>query len=510
LTADWRLPGEAPRNLFSVIPSGSRPSAFLRLVQSSIGVLPLVFACAGDDTPGTGGNAGDSSSAANGGMSAGRGAGSGGSTGLGTGGASAGHQAGGTGGGTQGSSGAGAAGGLDGTGMGGTADAGRGNAAAGAGAGTAARSGTGGTQGNAGRGAADDGGSDGGRAAGGRGATGGTDASAGNGAGRGGNGAAGAAGAAGSSGTTPDCNSVTGQPVIDVAADGSGDFTTVQAAVNSVASSNTTPTQIRIKPGTYKEKLIVNRPYVTFCGQAGQASSTILTYSDNANTSDGKGGTLGTSGGTSTNISASNVAAENITFANSTALGGSQAVALLVTGSRVQFRNCRFLSYQDTLYVKSGSQYFKSCYVEGSVDFIFGAATAVFDGCTVHNAASGVAATAPNTDQATKYGLVFLGGELTADSGISNVALGRNWGAYGAATYVKTTLGAHINPVGWLAMGSNTLDTARFAEFQTTGSGASSANLAKRASQSKQLTSSEASAYTVAGVLAPWTPSFSE
>lgn len=311
---------------------------------------------------------------------------------------------------------------------------------------------------------------------------------------------------------TPDCNNITNQPVITVASDGSGKYTTVQAALNSVSASNTTPTQIRISPGTYQEKLALKSPYVTLCGQAGKAATTTLTYNDTHETFDGSGGTLGTTGSASTNISAGNVAAENITFDNSAGVSAGQAVALLITGNHVQFRNCRFTGYQDTLYVKSGSQYFKSCYVAGSVDFIFGAATAIFEGCTVYNAASGVSATAPNTDQATAYGLVFLGGELTAAASVAtgSVALGRNWGAYGAAAYIQTALGAHISPVGWVAMGSNTLNTARFSEYQTTGAGASAANLAKRASQSKQLTASEAAAYTIQNIFGSWTPTFSQ
>ena len=305
-----------------------------------------------------------------------------------------------------------------------------------------------------------------------------------------------------------DCNNVTDEPVVTVAQDGSGQYSTVQAAVRSISSSNTTPTQIRIAPGTYHEKLSIDRPHLTLCGQTGRTSETILTYGDNANTPDGNGGTIGTSGSASTNISASDVSAQNLTFENSTPLGGSQAVALRVTGSRVQFRNCRFLSYQDTLYVHSGSQYFRDCYVAGNVDFIFGAATAVFDGCTIHNASGGTAVTAPSTEQATPFGLVFLGGELTASESVrsGSVALGRNWRPYGAATYLGTTLGEHISAVGWVQMGDNTLDTARFSEYQTTGPGA---NPGARAPQSHQLSDAEAAAYTVQNVFGTWTPSFS-
>lgn len=287
------------------------------------------------------------------------------------------------------------------------------------------------------------------------------------------------------------------------------DFQSVQAALDSLSKTNTTPTQLRIAPGTYKEKLAIAVPNITLCGQAGKASSTILTYSDNANTPNGNGGTLGTTGGASTTLSGNDVSVENITFANSTPLGGSQAVALLVNGDRVQFRGCRFLSFQDTLYVRKARQYFRDCYVEGTVDYIFGDATAVFDNCTAHNVGGGTAVTAPNTGQAVAHGLVFLGGKLTAASSVKagSMALGRNWGAYGAAAFLRTSLGAHISPVGWVKMGDNTLDTARFSEHETTGAGASTGS---RAPQSKQLTDQQAASYTLDNVLKGWIPSYSK
>lgn len=332
-------------------------------------------------------------------------------------------------------------------------------------------------------------------------------------AGSGAGGSAGSAGSAGSGGggSAQDCNSVTGQTVVTVGPSGAN-FTTIQAALNSLSKTNTTPTQIRIAPGTYKEKLQIQVPYITLCGQAGKAASTILTYSDNANTPNGNGGTLGTTGGASTTLSASNVSAENLTFANSTPQGGSQAVALLVNGDQVQFRNTRFISFQDTLYVRKAKQYFRDSYIEGTVDFIFGDATAVFQDCTVHNVSGGTAVTAPNTAQNFAYGLVFLGGKLTAASTVSkgSMALGRNWGAYGAAAFLKTQLGAHIKPVGWVPMGENTLDTARFSEYQTTGDGATAGAIQARASQSKQLSAAEAGNYTLAKIFGTWVPSYSK
>jgi pectinesterase len=167
------------------------------------------------------------------------------------------------------------------------------------------------------------------------------------------------------------------------------------------------------------------------------------------------------------------------------------------------------LSFQDTLYVRKAKQYFRDCYMEGTVDFIFGDATAVFDNCTVKNVGGGTAATAPNTDQAVPYGLVFLGGQLTADASVkaSSVALSRNWGAYGAAAFLRTTLGAHISAAGWSPMGTNTLDTARFSEYKNTGAGASTAG---RAPQGKQLTDQQAASYTLSTIFGAWVPSFSK
>lgn len=305
-----------------------------------------------------------------------------------------------------------------------------------------------------------------------------------------------------------DCNSITNQPILRVAADGSGQYKTVQAALNTISSSNTTPTQLRIKPGTYREKLSVTKPFVTFCGETGKEASTILTYNDGASTLKSDGTAIGTSGSASVTIKANDISMENITIENSFGVG-SQAVALLAQGQRLQFRNCRLLANQDTLYAHSGTQYYRNCHIQGTVDFIFGAATAVFDNNTIHSVGGGTALTAPSTEQTVPYGLVFLGGKVTAVSSVSkgSVALGRNWRPYGAAAYIRTELGQHISAVGWVKMSENTLDTARFSEYLTTGAGA---NPSARASQSKQLTAAQAATYTISNIFGSWTPSYSK
>lgn len=308
--------------------------------------------------------------------------------------------------------------------------------------------------------------------------------------------------------TTTDCNSITNQPILQVAADGSATYKTVAAALNTISSSNTTPTQIRIKPGTYREKLSITKPFVTFCGQTGKEASTILTYNDGASTLNSSGAAIGTSGSASVTIKTNDISMENITIENSFGIG-SQAVALLAQGQRLQFRNCRLLGNQDTLYTHSGTQYYRNCHIQGTVDFIFGAATAVFDNNTIHSVGGGSALTAPSTEQTVAYGLVFLGGKVTAASSVAkgSVALGRNWRPYGAATYIRTELGQHISAVGWVKMSENTLDTARFSEYLTTGTGS---NPSARAPQSKQLTTAQAATYTISNIFGSWTPSYSK
>jgi pectinesterase len=236
------------------------------------------------------------------------------------------------------------------------------------------------------------------------------------------------------------------------------------------------------------------------CQVGAGATTTILTYNDASAT------VMSTSGSASVHVSANDFSAANLTFENSYGTG-SQAVALRTTGQRQQFLNCRFVGYQDTLYTHSGSQYIRNCYVQGNVDFVFGGATAVLENCEVRNVAGGSAVAAPSTDISLPYGIVFLGGRFTAASGVSanSVGLGRPWGADGAAAYLRAELGAHIIAAGFVPMSDNQPQNARFREYQSTGSGANAS-----ARSSYQLSASQASSYTVATVLAGWTPSYSQ
>lgn len=284
---------------------------------------------------------------------------------------------------------------------------------------------------------------------------------------------------------------------ITVAADGSGEFRTVQAAINSISSTNSKQIEVHVKAGKYDEQVKIDRPFVCLTGDS--PTSTIITHTIDTNIV--TGGTVLLTG--------NDFSAADITFENNAPVESAQRVALMAKGVRQQFYNCRFLSYQDTLYTNTGTQYFKDCYIQGNTDFIFGDATAVFENCTIHSASQGTAVTAPRTPQGATYGFVFLGGSLTASSsaGTGRVHLGRPWGPYAAAAFINVSLASHIAAAGWTTMSNNTLANTRFAEYQSIGAGANTTN-ATRAT--RQLTDAQAANYTVKNVLSPWVPGYSQ
>lgn len=257
-----------------------------------------------------------------------------------------------------------------------------------------------------------------------------------------------------------------------VAKDGSGDFFTIQEAINAVPDFRKEKrTTILVRKGVYKEKLIVPecKLNVSLIGEKGA----VLTNDDYAAKKNRFGENMSTSGSSTCYIYAPDFYAENITFENSAGRVG-QAVACFIEGDRAYFKNCRFLGNQDTLYNygKDSRQYFENCYVEGTVDFIFGWATVLFKDCIIHSVGRGYV-TAPATDLGKKYGYVFVNCQLTAAPGVENVYLSRPWRPYGQAVYIQCTLGKHIAPQGWNNWGKKENEkTAFFAEYQNTGEGA--------------------------------------
>ena len=292
-----------------------------------------------------------------------------------------------------------------------------------------------------------------------------------------------------------------------VAVDGSGDFRTVQEAINAVPDFRKNETRIFIKKGVYKEKLVLatSKTNVTFIGE--DRDKTILTYDDFASKKNCFGEEIGTSGSTSFFVFGDGFHAENITFENSSGPVG-QSVAVRVDGDMILFINCRFLGFQDTLYPhgEKSRQYYKNCVVEGTVDFIFGWSTAVFDKCTIVCKDFGFV-TAPSTNEDTKYGFVFLDCKITGEAPEASFYLGRPWRPFGKSAFLRCNLDKMIKPEGWHNWDKPEAETnARFEEYKNTGPGSL---LDNRVAWSHQISDLEAMEYTPEKILGDWVKKYS-
>ncbi|WP_196783678.1 pectinesterase family protein [Flavobacterium hydrophilum] len=284
---------------------------------------------------------------------------------------------------------------------------------------------------------------------------------------------------------------------IVVAKDGTGNYTTVQAAVNAAPSNSSSRTKIYIKNGTYYEVITVpsNKTNLTFIGQS--STGTILTYNNYASKINPATGTAyGTSNSASSFINGAGFYALNLTFANSSGPVG-QAVAVRSTADKAVFKNCRFLGNQDTYYPHSGRSYHENCYFEGTTDFIFGGAIAYFQNCQLYTK-GGSSLTAANTPSHLAYGYVFNNCQITG-SGSNITDLGRPWGGYASVTFMNTSMTNAIKAVGWNDWGNAANQTtARFAEYNNSGSGYVPAS---RVTWSKILSAAQAASYTKLNVL---------
>ena len=271
---------------------------------------------------------------------------------------------------------------------------------------------------------------------------------------------------AGTAGSTHGARAASTPIRVVVAGDGSGDFQTIQRAVDHAPPSGSRRLIIEIRPGVYRERVSVpqDRPRVTFLGK--DAASTIITYNMSAAAA---GGTFFCS---TVNVQGAEFEAENITFENTYGVG-SQAVALHIHSDRAVFRNCRFSAWQDTLYAAYGRQYYKDCFIEGHVDFIFGNAAAVFDHCEIHSRGDGYVTAESRTTPDGPGGYVFYQCRLTGENTTKGVYLGRPWRPYSRVVYIDCYMGEHIRPEGWNNWdNAENEKTAWYAEFGSTGPGA--------------------------------------
>ena len=292
------------------------------------------------------------------------------------------------------------------------------------------------------------------------------------------------------------------QDTIVVSRDGTGNFRTLQEAIESARAFMDYTVTIYVKNGVYKEKVIVPSwvENIDIIGE--DRDKTIITYDDHANIN--KMGTFRTY---TVKVEGSDITFKNLTIENNEAQFG-QEVALHTEGDRLKFINCRILGNQDTIYTgaKFTRLYFKDCYIDGTTDFIFGPSTALFEDCIIHSKRNSYV-TAASTPKEAKYGYVFKHCKLTAEPGVDKVYLGRPWRPYAYTLFIECELGKHIVPAGWHNWGKQSNEeTARYMEYKNTGEGA---NVSERVAWSKQLTKKEAEAVTVDAIFSTqsnWNP----
>ncbi len=252
-----------------------------------------------------------------------------------------------------------------------------------------------------------------------------------------------------------------------VAKDGSGDFTSIAAAVSAAKAGE----RILVKRGEYNERVEIRVPDITIEGEAPE--STVLTSGFYAQMICG-GEKLGTFRTYTLLANADGFTCRNMTIANSAGFGHDvgQAVAVYAEGDRILFENCRILGHQDTLFTGPlpfkeiekggfrgptefapripGRQLYRRCYIEGEVDFIFGSAHAAFDECELFSLNCGNEingyVTAASTYEGEKYGYIFRNCRFTSDCPRATVYLGRPWRNYAKTVLLNCELGAHIVP----------------------------------------------------------------
>lgn len=296
--------------------------------------------------------------------------------------------------------------------------------------------------------------------------------------------------------------------LLTVTQDGSGNYTTIQEAINSVRDLGQVQVRIMIKNGVYNEKLIVPswKTNIALIGES--ETNTIITNADYTG-KDYPGKDLSgkekymTFTSYTVLVQGNDFTAEHLTIQNTAGPVG-QAVALHIEADRAVIKNCRLLGYQDTLYVatEKSRQYYQDCYIEGTTDFIFGEATVVFTACIIKSLANSYITAAATTPR-QKFGLVFIDCKLVTDSTLTKVYLGRPWRPYARTTFIRCELGKHIVAQGWDpwkgdAMFPDKEKTTTYAEFESIGPGASKTG---RVGWAKELTVTDVKLYTVENIL---------
>ncbi|KAM6558822.1 hypothetical protein CsatA_028061 [Cannabis sativa] len=280
---------------------------------------------------------------------------------------------------------------------------------------------------------------------------------------------------------------------ISVGQDGTADFTTITEALNSIPPPNTRRVILTIKPGVYREKITIPKslPFITLLGDIDEPP--LITGNDTASVTGKDGKPLRTFQSATVAVEANYFIAINLKVENTAPheVGSrkGQAVAMRISGTKAAFYNCSFYGSQDTLYDHKGLHYFHNCFIQGSVDFIFGYGRSLYDGCYLNSTAKKVAwATAQKRSiTSLESGFSFKDSVVT---GSGHLYLGRAWGDYSRVVFSYTFMDNIVIPQGWSDWGDQKRDQkVYYGEYKCSGPGA---NLAGRVRWARMLTDEEA------------------
>ncbi|MGS2764243.1 pectinesterase family protein [Sinomicrobium sp. M5D2P9] len=291
---------------------------------------------------------------------------------------------------------------------------------------------------------------------------------------------------------------------IIVSKGGTSEFKTIQEAINATRDLGPGFVLITIKKGVYNEKLVVPSWKTRIILKGEDRDETIIVNNDfSGKINPATGAEFSTFNSYTLLVAGNDFIAENLTIKNASC-GEGQAVALHVEGDRAVFRNCNILGCQDTIYAatEGSKQYYDGCYIEGTTDFIFGEATAVFNNCTIKSIRDSYI-TAAATPENRDFGFVFIKCHLIAGKDVTKVFLGRPWRPYAQTVFISCNLGPHIVAEGWNPWKGDKMfpekeKTTFYAEYENTGEGA---EVSGRVSWSHQLSKQDVKRYTLQNML---------
>ena len=315
-----------------------------------------------------------------------------------------------------------------------------------------------------------------------------------------------------------------------IAKDGSGDFTSLQQAIDAIPGGGQAPTILLLRMDTYQERVVVNKDNVRIIGEA--RDRTVITAKGCAKDLNPDGTERGTFLSATFMVTGNNVEVENLTIRNDAGEGRDvgQAVAVYAAGDRGVWRNVRMIAHQDTLFcgplmkkvvdfiaprqaraecvesvgdspLTHSRQYFEDCFIQGDVDFIFGPYRCWFERCTLFMNARGGLYTAANTPEDQPYGLVFHNCRLTGECEEGQAFLGRPWRKFARTVFLNCDMDGHVAPLGFSDWNSEKLVTDRYAEFGTTGI---RADQTSRHPSQKRMRAVEAAEYSIQQVIGGW------